>query len=76
LPYGPLTSGQYLAQARREAGLSQEQLAMRVGVAPLTIAHIETHMITPTMIGLQIARHLDIPATQLLADSAGVRRTS
>jgi transcriptional regulator with XRE-family HTH domain len=34
--------------ARQEAGLTQQQLAIRVGVAPFTIAHIETSTTKPT----------------------------
>jgi transcriptional regulator with XRE-family HTH domain len=62
-----MTSGRRIAVARRETGLTQEQLAMRVGVTPSTIEHIETRMTTPTFIGLALARDLGIPADDLLA---------
>lgn len=64
-----MTSGRRIAVARRETGLTQEQLAMRVGVTPSTIAHIEAIMTTPTFIGLALARELGIPAENLLPDA-------
>jgi len=64
-----MTLGQHIAVTRREAGLTQQQLAMRVGVAPSTIAHIEASMTTPTFIGLAVARELGIPAENLLPDA-------
>jgi transcriptional regulator with XRE-family HTH domain len=64
-----MTLGQRIAISRREAGLTQRQLAMRVGVAPSTIAHIETSTTKPTFIGLALARELGIPAENLLPDA-------
>ncbi len=65
----PMASGQRIAIARREAGLTQQQLAMRIGVAPSTIAHIETDMTKPTFMALALARELGIPAEILLTDA-------
>jgi putative transcriptional regulator len=51
--------GRRIADARRKAGLSQDQLAERIGVARSTIARIETGATTPTLdVGLTIAREL------------------
>jgi transcriptional regulator with XRE-family HTH domain len=63
------TLGQRIAAARREAGLTQEELAIRFGVAPSTIAHIKTNMTTPTFIELALARELGIPDRELLSDA-------
>jgi transcriptional regulator with XRE-family HTH domain len=60
--------GRRIAEARRNAGLSQEQLAERIGVARSTVARIETGAATPTLdVGLAIARELRVPAEKLLA---------
>jgi transcriptional regulator with XRE-family HTH domain len=60
--------GQRIAAARRKSGLSQDQLARRIGVARSTIARIETGVSTPTLdIGLALARELRVPAEKLLA---------
>jgi transcriptional regulator with XRE-family HTH domain len=64
-----MTLGQRIAVARREAGLTQQQFAIRFGVAPSTIAHIEASTTTPTFIGLALARELGIPAENLLPDA-------
>jgi transcriptional regulator with XRE-family HTH domain len=64
-----MTLGQRIAVARREAGLTQQQLAIRFGVAPSTIAHIETSTTTPTFIELALARKLGIPAENPLPDA-------
>lgn len=64
-----MTLGQRIAVARREAGLTQQQLAIRFGVAPSTIAHIEASMTTPTFIELALARELGIPAENPLPDA-------
>ncbi len=61
--------GQRIAVARRGAGFTQQQLAIRFGVAPSTIAHIEANMTTPTFIGLALARELGIPEGELLSDA-------
>jgi DNA-binding XRE family transcriptional regulator len=63
------TLGQRIAVARREAGLSPQQLATRVGVAPSTIAHIETSMTTPTFMALALARELGVPTEDLHSDA-------
>lgn len=59
--------GQRIATARRKVGLSQAQLAEKVGVARSTVARIETGATTPTLdVGLAIARELRVPAEKLL----------
>ena len=63
------TPGQRIAVARREAGLTQQQLAMRFGVAPSTIAYIETSMTTPTFMALALAREFGVPAEDLHTDA-------
>jgi putative transcriptional regulator len=48
-----------LASARTRAGLSQVQLAERVGVHPVTIARIESGTLTPSVtVALAISRTL------------------
>jgi DNA-binding XRE family transcriptional regulator len=60
--------GRRIAEARRSAGISQEQLAGRIGVARSTIARIETGVTTPTLdVALALAAELRIPAEQLAA---------
>ncbi len=63
------TPGQRIAVARREAGLTQQQLAMRFGVALSTIAHIEASTTKPTFMALAVARELGIPAEDLLTNA-------
>ena len=51
--------GRRVAQARRRAGLTQQQLAERVGVNRVSIARIETGERVPSMsLGLRISREL------------------
>lgn len=64
----PPTRGRRIAEARAQRGLTQEQLAERVGVVRSTIARIETDVATPSLdVGLAIARELGEPAEKLLA---------
>jgi len=68
-PKPPLPGrGRRIAEAREQRGLTQEQLAERVGVSRSTIARIETGAATPGLdVGLTLARELGVPAEKLLA---------
>jgi transcriptional regulator with XRE-family HTH domain len=60
--------GRRIAEARKQRGLTQEQLAERVGVSRSTVARIETEVAVPGLdVGLAIARELRVPAEKLLA---------
>jgi transcriptional regulator with XRE-family HTH domain len=51
--------GARVAKARHEAGLSQQQLADRIGTARSTIARVEIGMTTPTLdLALALSREL------------------
>jgi putative transcriptional regulator len=64
--------GRRVAEARRKAGLTQRELADRIGVKRLTIIRIETGATVPTLaVGLAIARELRVPAEKLFAGGAG-----
>jgi putative transcriptional regulator len=58
--------GHRVAQARRQAGLSQQQLAERVGVGRATIARMEGGDTSPSVaLALTIARELGEPVEAL-----------
>lgn len=58
--------GHRVAQARRRAGLSQQQLAERVGVGRATIARMEGGDTSPSVaLALTIARELGEPVEAL-----------
>jgi transcriptional regulator with XRE-family HTH domain len=62
--------GRVLASVRKEAGLTQEQLAYRAGMHPTTISHIERGINSPTVRALgNIARQLGVPVAALLASA-------
>jgi XRE family transcriptional regulator, regulator of sulfur utilization len=57
--------------ARLAAGLTQEQLAQRAGVASVTISQIELGNRSPTLDTLmRVAAALEIPAATLLGTAA------
>jgi transcriptional regulator with XRE-family HTH domain len=59
--------GRVLATVRKDAGLTQEQLAYRCGMHPTTISHIERGLNSPTIrvVG-SLARELGTSAASLL----------
>jgi putative transcriptional regulator len=58
--------GARVAQARHRAGLSQAQLAEKIGTARSTVARVEIGMTTPTLdLALAIARELGEPVEAL-----------
>jgi transcriptional regulator with XRE-family HTH domain len=63
--------GYKLAQARKDEGISQQQLAERTGVAKSTIGRIETGVLQPSVsIALRLARALD-SSVELLFGGGG-----
>lgn len=56
-PDDPLTFlkdvGRALVEERRRCGLSQQQVAERIGIEPETVSRIETGVIAPTLIRLR-----------------------
>lgn len=59
--------GERLAQARKAVGLTQHQLAARVGMSPATIAMYETSMRTPPgPVLVALARCLGVSAESLI----------
>jgi DNA-binding XRE family transcriptional regulator len=60
--------GHRVAQARRRAGLTQPQLAEKVGVSRPTIARIEAGGTSPSVaLALKIARELGEPVEMLFS---------
>jgi putative transcriptional regulator len=60
--------GQKLTQARKRAGLTQEQLAEDLGVSRVSIARIETGSRSPSMaLALRIADRLGESLDELFA---------
>jgi len=58
--------GHRIAQGRRRAGLTQQQLAEKVGVGRVTIARLETGTRSPgVQLAIAIARELDEPVETL-----------
>lgn len=54
-----LGRGKALAAARRTAGLSQAELALRIGTAKSTIARVESGTMAPSLeLALLVAREL------------------
>lgn len=52
--------GHHVAQARKRAGLTQQQLAERVGVGRVAVARIEAGNTSPSVaLALAISRELD-----------------
>jgi len=45
---GAMRGGQYLREARRRAGMTQRQLAVRAGVSQPTVARIESGDVAPS----------------------------
>lgn len=65
-----LGRGRRIAEAREQRGLTQEQLAERVGVSRSTIARIETGAATPGLdVGLALAHELGEPVETLFSRS-------
>jgi len=65
--------------ARRQAGLSQRQLAERASVSPSTVARIEKGRMEPTLdllLRLVRACRLDLRMRLALDDGSGTRRSS
>lgn len=67
-----LALGRVIASTRREAGLTQEQLAYLCKMHPTTISQVERGINSPTVRALGIiARHLGTRAASLLAQAEG-----
>ena len=69
--------GRRLAQARKAAGLSQEELAAKLGTTRVNLAYYERKAENPTLEFLnRCAEALKVPASGLIgeADAAGRRR--
>lgn len=61
--------GAQLREARERALLTQEELAARAGVQPLTISRIETDKVEPRFSTIRkIAKALDVDARDLIGD--------
>jgi transcriptional regulator with XRE-family HTH domain len=59
MPAVKIRRGARVAQARHESGLSQEQLAKRIGTARSTVARVEIGFTTPTLdLALALSREL------------------
>lgn len=55
-----------IAKFRKEAGLSQQELADAINVSRKTISTVETNRFTPSVIiALKIARHFNISVESL-----------
>ena len=62
--------GQRIRRYRREAGLTQEQLAGQIDVATSTIAHAESGTSKPSLpLLLKVARCLNVTLDQLVCDN-------
>lgn len=60
---------QVLAQLRRDAKISQEELAHRAGIHRTYVSQIERGLKSPTLqILIQIANALDTSASQIIKD--------
>lgn len=58
--------GRRVAEARRRASLTQQQLAEKIGVGRVTIARIETGAQTPSLdVALALAQELGEPVEAL-----------
>jgi DNA-binding XRE family transcriptional regulator len=57
--------GRRIAEARKRAGLSQPQLAEKVGVGRATIARIEAGTVPSLAVAFSIARELNEPVETL-----------
>jgi transcriptional regulator with XRE-family HTH domain len=57
--------GHRVAQARKRAGLTQQQLAERVGVGRVAVARIEAATVPSVAVALRIARELGEPVETL-----------
>lgn len=55
--------GEAIKDARRLAGLTQEQLAERIGVHRKTVSRLETGSISPTPYAVRLEQVLGIPLT-------------
>ena len=64
--------GRNIAQARKKAGLTQEQLAERVGLSPQAISKWENGRNLPDLENLmQLAEQLNVPYSQLMGQETG-----
>lgn len=64
--------GRNLKKYRKEAGFSQEGLALECGLHRTYVSGVERGIRNPTVVVLeQIAKPLGIPAWRLLEDEAG-----
>lgn len=71
--------GAIIRAKRKEAGLTQKELASKIGVAQNTIAHYETGIRTPKLNQLtEIAKALNLSATTFLSEENDkpLRRTA
>ncbi len=69
--------GQKIRKYRRAQGLSQEQLAERVGISVTHMSHIETGNTKLSLaVFVDIVRALDILADDLLSEGTSGRKTS
>ncbi len=67
MPSSQTHIGQGIQAARSHAGLTQAQLAQRVGVAKVTISHWETGHRTPSMDSLvRTADALGVPVADIV----------
>jgi len=57
--------GHRVAQVRKRAGLTQQQLAERVGVGRVAVARIEAGTVPSVALALRIARELGRPVEAL-----------
>jgi len=68
---GRVQLGERLAAERRRLGLTQENLALRVGLTQQSIAHYETGHLPPPAMFYLLARVLDVPPFELIVDCHG-----
>ena len=63
-----ISFGRVLRRLRKEAGLSQEQLALEAGIERNFVSLIERGVNQPSIrVIFKLARALDIPASEMLA---------
>jgi transcriptional regulator with XRE-family HTH domain len=69
--------GSKVRAARRRAGLTQDELAGRIGKTPESVSNIERGQQTPTLETLAaLARELGLPIAEFFGGDAGMNSTS
>jgi transcriptional regulator with XRE-family HTH domain len=67
--------GQAVEELRREAGLTQEELADRMNTESPTVGKLERGVANPTLVSLlRVARGLDVELSEVFARFERIRR--